>query len=553
MAEYFVDIKDGDDSNSGLSERLAWKTLTKINGFTFASEDIIQLAGGREWRGETLIVPRSELIFRSYGSSKKPMINGSVLVTGWADIGSDRWTTTVATDPNTVIFDRVHGNEVASQAAVILENDWFWETTAGGRLTVYSIGDPDTQFGFPGIEVGSQTNCIDPAGFTDITYKDLDLRYARTRGIESSEDGANLTRVHIIGTGTIGVNVNAFGFTMTDCLVQRCNRHTGSNAAINIGSTSGDIMLRNVEVDSCGVAGVQMVNFFTGFVRVIGGRYHGMDHTNDGDGLRLPSDHPDVIVSGAEFYDNFANTNQGDGIQVSDSLGVIIEHCHFHDNSQGLALTPSKGATVRYNIFENNIRGFANSNSSTAPLKVYGNTFVGNGDGDGGGGGSALAIQTDVLPATADIIVRNNIFVKNNVNILLEIRHSTFLALDNNRYWDTIGSGDIIDYVGSGYTLAQFASYQSTESQDAHSLAEDPLFVDASVGNFRLRQDSPCRETGLNLNDRVSQYALSPESKWPNLVKPEDQNIHGRAWDIGAFLVLNRQSQPPGRKKNRRR
>ena len=50
--EYFVNSLNGNDSNSGLSEKRAWKSLGKINQFKFRPGDTIYLMPDSEFRGQ---------------------------------------------------------------------------------------------------------------------------------------------------------------------------------------------------------------------------------------------------------------------------------------------------------------------------------------------------------------------------------------------------------------------------------------------------------------------------------------------------------------------
>jgi hypothetical protein len=51
-AMYYVDATDGNDANSGLSPRLAWKSLTKVNETTFLAGDKILFKRGTQYTGQ---------------------------------------------------------------------------------------------------------------------------------------------------------------------------------------------------------------------------------------------------------------------------------------------------------------------------------------------------------------------------------------------------------------------------------------------------------------------------------------------------------------------
>jgi hypothetical protein len=72
---YYVDAKKGNDSNSGKTDALPWKTLDKINCFTFSVGDTVSFKCGQRFSGAT-ISGKSNITFNSYGSGSRPVIDG---------------------------------------------------------------------------------------------------------------------------------------------------------------------------------------------------------------------------------------------------------------------------------------------------------------------------------------------------------------------------------------------------------------------------------------------------------------------------------------------
>ena len=71
---YYVD-NAGNDGNSGNSTSSPWKTIGKVNGFTFAAGDIVSFKGGQTFTDASLIPPRDgssglPMVFNSYGTGK---------------------------------------------------------------------------------------------------------------------------------------------------------------------------------------------------------------------------------------------------------------------------------------------------------------------------------------------------------------------------------------------------------------------------------------------------------------------------------------------------
>lgn len=104
---YYVD-NAGSDSNDGLSPAAAWRTISKVNGFTFSSGDTISFKCGGSWN-EKLTPPVSNLYFNSYSSGVKPVITGFQTQTGFTNVGNV-WTATATNSVpvlNTVLIDGV--------------------------------------------------------------------------------------------------------------------------------------------------------------------------------------------------------------------------------------------------------------------------------------------------------------------------------------------------------------------------------------------------------------------------------------------------------------
>ncbi|OME87774.1 hypothetical protein BK120_00090 [Paenibacillus sp. FSL A5-0031] len=78
---YYVDSIDGNDSNNGTNESSAWKTLDKVNSFTYQPGSKILLKSGSYWIGQ--LKPKGSgsdgnpIIIDIYGSGNKPIIDGN--------------------------------------------------------------------------------------------------------------------------------------------------------------------------------------------------------------------------------------------------------------------------------------------------------------------------------------------------------------------------------------------------------------------------------------------------------------------------------------------
>jgi hypothetical protein len=73
-ATYYIDTINGDDSNTGLTIDTSWKTMGKVNGFSFQPGDSILLKSGQIWEEDLIINSSGTVInpitFRTYGTGE---------------------------------------------------------------------------------------------------------------------------------------------------------------------------------------------------------------------------------------------------------------------------------------------------------------------------------------------------------------------------------------------------------------------------------------------------------------------------------------------------
>ncbi|MFZ4456882.1 MAG: right-handed parallel beta-helix repeat-containing protein [Bacteroidales bacterium] len=93
---YYVSSSGGNDANNGKSTGAAWKTITKVNAMmnTFVAKDSILFKCGDTFTDQFNITKSgtssSPIVYASYGSGAKPLLNTAVTLTGW----------TVTSNPN---------------------------------------------------------------------------------------------------------------------------------------------------------------------------------------------------------------------------------------------------------------------------------------------------------------------------------------------------------------------------------------------------------------------------------------------------------------------
>lgn len=83
----------GSDAANGLTTGTSWQTISKVNGFTFASGDSILFKAGDSWN--EALLPKSNTHFSSYGAGIKPVITGFQTLGGLVQAGNI-WSTTAS-------------------------------------------------------------------------------------------------------------------------------------------------------------------------------------------------------------------------------------------------------------------------------------------------------------------------------------------------------------------------------------------------------------------------------------------------------------------------
>ncbi len=123
--------------------------------------------------------------------------------------------------------------------------------------------------------------------------------------------------------------------------------------------------------------------------------------------------------------------------------------------------------------------------------KVVNNTVYKN-DTLGGGSGQ-IFVQYD----TKNNIIKNNILVASLTNVLIynEYLKNAGNVVDYNLYFTSDGSADAYwTWKNKNYT--SFSAYKTGSGNDAHSLFNDPKFVNVDRADFHLQPLSPAIQAG---------------------------------------------------------
>lgn len=114
-ATYYVS-NSGDDTNSGLTAGLPWKTLNKVNATSLKAGENILFERGSIFYGSLNVnqsgTPGNPISFGAYGTGENPEITGFTNVEGWTDLGNNIWESTKSVSNlsviNMVVIDGVN-------------------------------------------------------------------------------------------------------------------------------------------------------------------------------------------------------------------------------------------------------------------------------------------------------------------------------------------------------------------------------------------------------------------------------------------------------------
>ena len=509
---YYVDASNGDDNNDGLTESSPWKTIQKVNKWSFSPGDHILFKRGETWR-EELIVPSSgtsgnPITFGTYGSGTAPVINGSDSVSGavvsFGNISA--WQTSLYTEPSRIYINGALGNKKTKIDDVLSDKDWCWSS---GALYVHSAPETIMTSAHPLAEVAKRDRGIRIWQKRYIIIDGLTVKQTKYYGIEVVEDNSEghhivIRNVKVSHTGYEGIYVrnNKVLIEGTEVSHTAEEGHTEHSSGIHFVK---EIVLNDGEVKNCKVHHVESKS----------GK--GITVSNNSDGIHI---HKNTIydnpASGVKIYgrsDNCLiekNTIYSNGSGPHESAGINIRS-GSHDY-------PTTGNVVRYNkIYDNSNAGihlqFADKN------KVYYNLLYRNNTGEDSEFGQLHIYDADNNSVYNNVIIngktagiklvgtssngcsnnnlKNNISYNNNEPALYVDGTHNGLNLNNNCYYRS--SGNVVRYDGATFTKENFASYQSQKGQDGNSIAQDPNFVNPSNPNLQLQSTSPCIEAGTDV------------------------------------------------------
>ena len=449
-----MDSVNGSDSNQG-TQAAPWKTIAKVNSTTLTPGQSVGFASGGVWR-ETLTVAHSgsagnPITFGAYGTGAQPIITGADLVSGWTAYSGSIYQASVAWAPNQVYRNNVLLTGGASLGTLATDGEWFYSS---GVLYVYSISSP--------------------ASYT------MEATRRNEPVLIISHGYINLDQLHLVKGQLFGLLFSA----VNNISVSDCELDQSANDGVYISDGSSNLMFNGGSVHHNGIA-----------------------HVGDSDGIGIgeaaAASH-DITIENMKIYSN-GTSMLGSNIAIGlTSTNLAPYNILIQGNTistagvDGIIISAGTNIAIQYNLILNNpSHGLELYNTVASPpttsVSLYNNTIVGNGTT------RSYGVTLANLAGTTTLTAKNNIIWGNVSGVYAEVQWvnqgagGASFTSDYNNVFDTLGFGPFF-YNGGFRALA---AWQSGTNQDAHSKFVDPLFTDASTGDYTLQSNSPAIGAGV--------------------------------------------------------
>lgn len=475
---YYVSAS-GNDSNSGLSPSQAWKTIGKVNSFTYPEGSLIYFEGGQTFTG-CLVFNRTNVPVSSASASLRVYSSGTGQATIQSNCTGDYSAAVTADDVSGFQLNNVKVvNGGTTAAGVLLENQTSSTATTGLKVTNSDISGFATPSGSTsafgaqimviGYAVNAHTGPLNDVQILNNKLHGASVTGNAGPGVYGWGSGVNITNVRVEGntvynlgmaTKTTGAGLSANGWD--GAIIQHNVVHGIGANVTSCGGTSGimaytsnNITIRNNEVYK-----VQPSPAYTAGC--------------DWDGIDLDAGTTNSVV---EY--NYTHDNAGSGLLA------------YTSTAASRVWGPN---TYRYNISQNddwaNAQGGLLDVVPNAPknaLSIYGNTFFTNKDQSANKktGASAcfnFGFSTGTW-ATGSQINDNICSMANKASsgktgqLYYNPYTQTGMTLANNLYYGTNTGG----WRWGGTTYADFAAW-SAAGLETNAVWGDPLFTSPGAG-----------------------------------------------------------------------
>ena len=507
---YYIDAVNGNDANTGRTEALPWKSLSKLYNLTLTAGARVFLKSGSVWTGQ-------QLKFKGSGTAVSPIV-------------IDKY--------GTGVKPLLHGNGLIGQGVVYLYNQEFIEIN-NLEVTNAPNGPVNSDFFLSSNPLGADRRgvmvVIDNFGTADHIYlKNLDIHHVKGQ-LGSGETAVN----GAIPKRTGGIFFTVLGTTETtsaksrfnDILIEGCNIYYcenigfaidnewnvyypgGQNSALSADRTeyqnwydrrNTNLVLRSNVIHHIGKnAMIIRMADETGLIERNICYETALGTTGN---TMFTARCKGTVFQYNEGYFNRATTQSVNPGNIDGSLydadygsvGVIFQYSYSHDNSEGLywgcntrgsanntSGVPDPGdvgCTVRYNISQNDKGDLIFFNYPSAGNEIYNNVFY-----------IGAGLSPNIIHESSKEHTYN--FFNNIIYNLSSTADYSFKLTGQTR---TISHNIFYGYhPGGDATVA--------EPYDPYKLTSNPLFVNpgsasvglATVDGYKLQSTSPAINSGF--------------------------------------------------------
>lgn len=521
---YYVDSVNGDDSNDGLSEDTAWKTLTKASSIRELKEGgSILLKRGCVWNGEQLEVKNAvgteenPIIIGSYGdeNAADPVINGNGAKWEYST-KAELAAVHIYNSENIVIEDLEITNwdltagEVGSYAqsskllsGLVVENKDAGELS---NVTIRNLKIHDVN----GLMAGGSSKAA--GGLIVVVTGSKNNKGT----VESWYDGLTIEGNEVYNVCHEAIYMESVWASRT--LVGGTSNDTGyQNAGDSAWVGSNNVLIENNYVHDVAGDGIVPINTTDALVQynlIDNSADSNWNYSNNPNHAALWTWDSDNVTFRYNEVCNTSKDSQGtavgnDSMAFDFDYGVqncLYEYNYSHDNLGGfLMLCPGPGATVnniaRYNVSVNDglyegapVLRLGTGKYGSIGVQIYNNTVY------WADTGYSLALAQDSYwegAAISDVSVFNNIFYGPATS-------------------DSVSTKDGVSYYNNCVYGGAEETYMAA-ANDENAIIADPMFVDTNdhtsgswtggqttlgtVVGFMLQENSPCINAGADHPD----------------------------------------------------
>ena len=542
-ATYYVDKTTGDNSDSGLTEALAWETIAKVNDFAeatgFSDGDIIQFKRGETWTSDETLGWDGDFIawgtingltIQDYGAGDLPLLDGNtqhpILIVASSmsnltiknlDCSGQDWPTNYA-----------YGNVTIFNVIGVTVDGLYIDGHAGSSTYNYHPGAlnivSDNQAGGV-IEV---KNCT-----IKNMYKDT---FANTLSAWGSNDCPGIFFYFSNGgktSGSISVHGNTVDSVYSDSVAVEGSL-VGAEIYNNTISSFGE--------DAIETKASRYVNVYNNdiswndFGSTAGESYWGAT-VFVGEPASITNNQ---AVGYHTFHDNYVHDSALACIRSGASLGLDVYNNYFKDVGMAFVATSGK---VNQRFYNNLVVQTVAAGSSTA----MDNSVYKSGATVSATSSSNLIYNNSFYISSSNhnygVYLYDGVgtIVKNNI-VYMTRNNAAVFPLYSAGTGPTISYNDLYNSTHSNRAYENGTTYDSTEQADwrtaghTSGLFGDPEFTTPGTTFTLDNADNINVDSGANLGADYDDGWNPTTSMPPVTVTTIDQDMRGTGWERGAYV-----------------